>query len=126
MHRLLTGRLRKNSAKPVGLVICGGALNIARAKARVPLGSEHVESTLITEPTSPFHFWRPGLRDFSGPSGEAFVCEGPRERAKESPVTAVHPRLSLTRPGQGWVKPLCVYVCVSQCPLLQPQVVYFR
>lgn len=36
------------------------------------------------------------------------------------------PPVLLTRPGQGCRKPPCVYVCVSQCPLLQPQVVYVR
>lgn len=42
---------------------------------------------------------------------------GGSRRTSSSPDTAR---------GQGCVKPPCVCVCVSQCPLLQPQVVYVR
>lgn len=46
--------------------------------------------------------------------------------ARDDTLERDAPPVLLTRPGRGCVKPPCVYVCVSQCRLLQPQVVYVR
>lgn len=122
-----------NFARPVGSMICGCALNIAQEEAACDWEIRHREHA-DAESTFLFHFQHRGLLRvvFSMPSDEAFVCEGPCESARKArsrPRECDTPRVLLTRPGLGWVKPPwnpCVYVRVSLCLLLQPQVVYVR